>query len=61
VFERYGSALVQKDVTVVKASQAIEFESLPGQIGFHAEPIGFKASASSGLEISYEVVSPRSP
>ncbi|MDB4808002.1 DUF5011 domain-containing protein [Verrucomicrobia bacterium] len=54
---RYGSAMVQKDVTVVKASQAIEFEALPGQIGFHAEPIELRASASSGLEVDYEVVS----
>jgi len=56
---RYGSAMVQKDVEVVKASQTIEFEALPGQIGFHAEPIELRASASSGLEVTYEVVSVR--
>ena len=53
---RYGSAMVQKDVEVVKAGQAIEFGELADR-GFGVEPIVLEASASSGLEVDYEVVS----
>ncbi|MED5465164.1 MAG: Ig-like domain-containing protein, partial [Myxococcota bacterium] len=52
---RYGSATVLKDVEVVKASQVIEFGGL-ADIGFGVGPIELKASASSGLEVGYEVV-----
>ena len=48
---RYGSATVQKDVEVVKASQVIEFGGL-ADIGFGVGPIELKASASSGPKAS---------
>ena len=56
---RYGSAMVQKDVEVVKAGQAIEFGELADR-SCGVDPVELSASASSGLEVSYEVVSVRS-
>ena len=56
---RYGSAQIQKELIVNKASQSIEFGELP-DMGFRVNPIELRGSASSGLEVSYEVVSVRS-
>ena len=56
---RYGSVQVQKELIVSKASQSIEFGEL-ADIWFGVNPIELSGSASSGLDVSYEVVSVRS-
>ena len=57
--ERYRVALVQDEFEVVKAAQTIEFGEL-ADASYRIEPIEMGALASSGLDVSYEVVSVRS-